>query len=219
MLKLNNELVRSYESFVYSIIRKYATDSNRDDLFQAGMLGVTKASEKYDFNMNVKFTSFAYKYILGEVLRVLREDRNIKISRDIIKDYKRLTMARENIYKTYGRPTNNTELSEITGITEERISEVMGCNERELSLNQTISDDEKISLEDTIYNKDELDNSELLNLKDAFETLSVEEKRLLYERYYENKTQTEIAKEKKMSQVKIYRYERKILDKLKDKML
>lgn len=204
---------------MYSIIRKYATDSNRDDLFQAGMLGVTKASEKYDFNMNVKFTSFAYKYILGEVLRVLREDRNIKISRDIIKDYKRLTMARENIYKTYGRPTNNTELSEITGITEERISEVMGCNERELSLNQTISDDEKISLEDTIYNKDELDNSELLNLKDAFETLSVEEKRLLYERYYENKTQTEIAKEKKMSQVKIYRYERKILDKLKDKML
>ena len=77
-----------------------------------------------------------------------------------------------------------------------------------------ISDDEKISLEDTISDN----RNNYFELNDALKELNDSEKRLIYERYYENKTQTEIAKEKNISQVKVYRYERKILDKLKDKM-
>ncbi|MBQ9012837.1 MAG: sigma-70 family RNA polymerase sigma factor [Bacilli bacterium] len=214
MLTLTDELISSYEKLVYSIISKYSNERNKDDLFQAGMMGIIDASKKYDNSSNVKFTSFASKYILGEVLKYLREDRNIKISRDIIRDYKRINIVKDHIYKMYGRPTNNKELSKLLNMNEERINEVINYNEKELSINMIISDDEKISLEDTISDN----RNNYFELNDALKELSDSEKRLIYERYYENKTQTEIAKEKNISQVKVYRYERKILDKLKDKM-
>ena len=214
MLTLTDELISSYEKLVYSIISKYSNERNKDDLFQAGMMGIIDASKKYDNSSNVKFTSFAYKYILGEVLKYLREDRNIKISRDIIRDYKRINIVKDHIYKMYGRPTNNKELSKLLNMNEERINEVINYNEKELSINMIISDDEKISLEDTISDN----RNNYFELNDALKELNDSEKRLIYERYYENKTQTEIAKEKNISQVKVYRYERKILDKLKDKM-
>ncbi len=214
MLVLTDELISSYEKLVYSIISKYSNERNKDDLFQAGMVGIIDASKKYDNSSGIKFTSFAYKYILGEVLKYLREDRNIKISRDLIRDYKRINFIKDHIYKMYGRTANNKELSKLLKMSEERINEVMGYNERELSINMIVSDDEKISLEDTISDN----RNNYFELNDALKELSSSEKRLIYERYYENKTQTEIAKEKNISQVKVYRYERKILDKLKDKM-
>lgn len=214
MLTLTNELVSSYEKLVYSIISKYSNERNKDDLFQVGMMGIIDASKKYDSESGIKFTSFAYKYILGEVLKYLREDRNIKISRDIIRDYKKITLVKDHIYKMYGRTISAKELSKLVNLSEERINEVINYNEKELSINMMISDDEKISLEDTI--RDNRNN--YFELNDALKELSDSEKKLIYERYYENKTQTEIAKEKNISQVKVYRYERKILDKLKDKM-
>lgn len=218
MLKLTNELIESYERLVYSITSKYSNESNREDLFQVGMMGIIDASKKYNKESGIKFTSFAYKYILGEVLKYLREDKNIRISRDIINDHRKIMIAKERIYKNYGRPANINELSKVLNISKERIIDVMYYNEKEVSLNKVIRDDEKISLEDTIYNKDILDKNDLINLKDALKSLSKDEKQLIYERYYENKTQTEIAREKNISQVKVYRYERKVLDKLKDKM-
>ena len=218
MLKLNNELISSYEKLVYSIISKYSNESNKEDLFQAGMIGILDASKKYDQESGIKFTSFAYKYILGEVLKYLREDKNIRISRDIISDHRKIMIAKERIYKSYGRPASIEELSKVLNLSRDRIIEVINYNEGEVSLNKIVSDDEKITLEDTIYNKDSLDKNDLINLRDAIKSLSKDERQLIYERYFENKTQTEIAKESNTSQVKVYRYERKVLDKLKDKM-
>ena len=218
MLTINNELVHTYEKLVYSIIKKYSTSYNKDDLFQVGMLGVLDASKKYDPSSGVKFSSFAYKYILGEVLKYLREDRNIKISRDLISDYRKIYLAKERAYKTLGRSLSDTELSRILNMSKERISEAIKYNEKELSLNNTISDDEKLTLEDTIKKEEDLEAEDLINLKDAYENLSEDEKIIIYKRYFENKTQTELAKETNMSQVKVYRLERKILDKMKDKM-
>lgn len=218
MLKLTDELISSYEKLVYSIISKYSNPSNKDDLFQVGMLGVMNASKNYDSTSGVKFTSFAYKYILGEVLKYLREDRNIRISRDLISDYRKIIIAKERAYKAYGRPIKNSELSKILNMSEERINEAINYNEKEMSLSTVISDDEKITLEDTIYNKDRIDEIDMISLKEAFEELDEDEKEIIYKRYFENKTQTEVAKEHNVTQVKIYRYERKILDKMKDKM-
>ena len=216
---ITNELISSYEKLVYSIISKYSNESNKEDLFQAGMMGIINASKNYDSSSKVKFTSFAYKYILGEVLKELREDRNIRVSRDIISDFRKIIIAKERYYKAYGRPASSIELSKILNMDEKRVNDVINYNEKELSLNMIISDDDKITLEDTIYNKDGINNIDIINLKDAFNDLDVKEKKLIYERYFQNKSQTDLAKEYKSSQVKIYRYERKVLDKLKDKML
>ena len=168
--------------------------------------------------MNIKFSSFCYKYILGEVLKELREDRNIRIGREIIRDYKKIIIAKERVYKNYGYYPNSETLSKILNMSEERIIEVLNYNEKELSLNMVINDDEKLVLEDVLCKKDEIDKIDLINLRNALSGLSEDEKELIYKRYYENKSQTSLAKEKNISQVKVYRYERKVLDKLKDKM-
>lgn len=202
------------EKLVYSIINKYSNIYNKEDLFQVGMIGAITAYQKYDKSLGVKYSTFAYKYILGEVLKYLREDRNIRVSRDIINDYKKILIAKDYIYKEYGY-IDDSKLCKILGISEERLIEVIKYNDNIVSLNKPIG--EEITLEDTIK-----DNSIELNdkvaLKLAVKDLNNEEKKLIYERYYNNLTQTELAKKNNTSQVKIYRLERKILDKLKDKM-
>lgn len=202
------------EKLVYSIISKYANNSNREDLFQVGMMGAIIAYKKYDKSLGIKYSTYAYKYILGEVLKYLREDRSIHISRDIINDYKKILIGRDYIYKEYGY-VDNKKLSNILDISEERINEVLNYNDNIISINKPIGED--ITLEDTIRDN-KLDLNELVSLKDALNNLSLEEQKLIYERYYNDLTQTEIAKRDNISQVKVYRLERKILDKLKDKM-
>ncbi len=202
------------EKLVYSIISKYSNMNNKDDLFQVGMIGALIAYQKYDESLGVKYSTFAYKYILGEVLKYLREDRNIRISRDIINDYKKILIGREYIYKEYGYMDDN-KLCKILGITKDRLNEVLKYNDSILSLNKPIG--YEITLEDTI--KDEsMELNDLISLKTALNELSNEERKLIYERYYNNLTQTELAKRDNISQVKVYRLERRILDKLKDKM-
>ena len=135
------------EKLVYSIISKYSNNSNREDLFQVGMLGAITAYNKYDKSLGVKYSTFAYKYILGEVLKYLREDRSIHISRDIINDYKKILIGRDYIYKEYGY-VDNKKLSKILNISEERINEVLNYNDSTISLNKPIGED--ITIEDTI---------------------------------------------------------------------
>lgn len=213
---INNELVKEYEKLVYSIIINYANDSNKEDLFQEGMMGIIDASRTYDEKSNTKFSTFAYMHILGRVLKYVREDRNMKISRDLIKDYRKINSIKEYIYKSYGRPANDEEICKLLNIDKNRLEEVLRYNESEVSINNVIGEDDNLTLEDVISNNnEEIDN---LYLKDALSDLNREERDLIYKRYYENMTQTEIAKENNISQVKVYRYERKILDKLKDKI-
>ena len=202
------------EKLVYSVINKYANIYNKDDLFQVGMIGALTAYQKYDESLGVKYSTYAYKYILGEVLKYLREDRNIRVSRDIINDYKKILIAKDYIYKEYGR-VEDSKLCKILGISENRLNEVLNYNDSIISLNKPIG--EEITIEDTIKDNS-MDMNDRVALKLAFKDLNSEEKRLIYERYYNNLTQTEIDKRENMFKVKVYRLERKILDKLKDKM-
>lgn len=219
MLTLTNDLIKEYEKLVYSIVNNYANESNRDDLFQEGLMGLLDASRRFDTSLETKFSTYAYMHILGRVLKAVREDRNLKISRDLISDYKKIELVKERYYMSKGKIPSNEEIGKILNITDKRIEEVLRYNEKEVSLNKTINNDEKeLTLEDIIYNKEEMDEIDRIDLKDAIKNLSIDEKRLIYERYYENKTQTELAKENNMSQVKVYRLERKILDKLKSKI-
>ena len=114
------------------------------------------------------------------------------------------------IYQTYGKNISNKELSKIINIDEKRINEVLLYNQETRSLDNEISSNS--TLKDIIPFKDK--SIDYIDLKDAFKDLTNEEKELILERYYYNKSQTEIAKEKNISQVKVYRLERKTLDKI-----
>lgn len=219
MIKVDNEFLKLNKNLVFSIVNKYASNYNKEDLYQVGMMAVIRASEMYDNERNVKFSTFAYKYILGEILKYIREDKGVKLSRDIIKLYKKIISLKNQMYLTCGRYITDEEVSELLNVSVSKINEVMKLCSGVESLDSVISSDDKdLTLMDTIKDENNLSKEDLISLKDALRNLNKEDQMLIYQRYYEGKSQTEIAKEKNISQVKVYRLERKILDDLSDKL-
>lgn len=219
MIKVDNEFLELNKNLVFSIVNRYASNYNKEDLYQVGMMAVIRASEMYDNERNVKFSTFAYKYILGEILKYIREDKGVKLSRDIIKLYKKIISLKNQMYLTCGRYITDEEVSELLNVSVSKINEVMKLCSGVESLDSVISSDDKdLTLMDTIKDENNLSKEDLISLKDALRNLNKEDQMLIYQRYYEGKSQTEIAKEKNISQVKVYRLERKILDDLSDKL-
>ena len=219
MIKVDNEFLELNKNLVFSIVNKYASNYNKEDLYQVGMMAVIRASEMYDNERNVKFSTFAYKYILGEILKYIREDKGVKLSRDIIKLNKKIISLKNQMYLTCGRYITDEEVSELLNVSVSKINEVMKLCSGVESLDSVISSDDKdLTLMDTIKDENNLSKEDLISLKDALRNLNKEDQMLIYQRYYEGKSQTEIAKEKNISQVKVYRLERKILDDLSDKL-
>lgn len=215
---MTNDLILSYERLVLSIVNKYANNYNRDDLYQVAMKKLNEVALNFNPDLGVKFSSYAYKHILGEILDYIRKDRSIHISREIITISSKIKIASEHFYKSFGRNPNTLELSKILKIDEDKIINVLNTNLSIDSLEKSIDEESNVTLADKIYKEDKISKDDLISLKDALSELSNNDRKLIYERYFEDKTQTEIAKEMNLSQVKVYRMERKILDELNSKM-
>lgn len=215
---MTNDLILSYERLVLSIVNKYANNYNRDDLYQVAMKKLKEVALNFNPDLGVKFSSYAYKHILGEILDYIRKDRSIHISREIITISSKIKIASEHFYKSFGRNPNTLELSKILKIDEDKIVNVLNTNLNIDSLEKSIDEESNVTLADKIYKEDKISKDDLISLKDALNELSNNDRKLIYERYFEDKTQTEIAKEMNLSQVKVYRMERKILDELNSKM-
>ena len=219
MLKLTDELVIKYDSLIMSIVNKFAQNYNREDLYQVGRNALLKASLKYDENANVKFSTFSYKYILGEILKYIREDKNLHVSRDMIRLNRNIKVAEERYYMSYGKYPSSYELSLLLKENENKIKEVLNLCQNTDSLDEKNDyGDNELSLYDVTYDKDKVDSIDLISLKYALSELSKEDRNLIYQRYFEDKTQTEIAEKMNISQVKVYRMEKKILDELNSKL-
>ena len=205
MLEISNEMYNLLLKKVNFIASKYSGHYNKEDLIQAGMLGVVKARDKFDEKLGVKFSTFCELYIKGEILDFIRKDKNIRVSRDFIKLKKKVDYVNEN-------SKNKLSIDQLSTILNEDRSKILEV----LTFDQNVSSiDEK---ELSIAEKEKIDLIDYISLKDAFNELDDEEKRLIEERYYYGKTQSEIAKNMNISQVKAYRLERKILDKLGNKL-
>ena len=218
MLKITNEMIELYDKKVFFIAKKYSNNHNLEDLISAGRLGLMKASKNYDENKNVKFSTFCEKYILGEILEYIRNDKNIKVSRDFIKIKKKIDVAISNFYEKKNKYPTVEEISYIIGEPKERIIDILNTNQNVCSFEEKINDNDDILLKDTISKKEDIDQIDLLCLKNALNELSLEDKKIIKERYYNGKTQSELASEMNTTQVKVYRMERKILDELNIKM-
>ena len=218
MIKLTNEMIVLLDSKVSYIVNKYAQNYNREDLIQAGKMGIVKAAQNYEESIGVKFSTFCEKYILGEILKYIREDKNIKVSRDFIKLKKKIDIAKEHFIMKIGRNPTTIELSYIIGVDEKKIIDVLGFDQNIRSIDMSIDNDSDLTLSDMIKDDEKLDNIDIISLNDALKDLTTEERKIIEERYYNGKTQTELASEMNISQVKVYRMERRILDDLNDKL-
>lgn len=216
MITLTNEMINEYEKKVYLIAYKYMNLNNKEDLLQAGRMGLAKAAENFDESLGKSFSAFSELYIKGEILEFIRRDKNLRVSRDFIRLKKRVDAARYRMIETKGIDPTVEQLSFILGEDKEKIILVLNTDQNVRSFDEPIGDD--LILEDTIQSDEKIDQIDLICLNDALNSLDEESKSLIKDRYYVGKTQTEVAKEKNISQAKVYRMERKILDELEYKL-
>lgn len=205
-----------YENLVYSIISKYGSYFDRDDLYQVGMIGLIDAYKHFDNSLGVKFSSYAYYYIVGEVTKFVRENRSVKVSKDVIKLNSSIEKCRDVMRQRLGREPTDMEISLFLEIDEDKIGEVNSLMQEAKSLDFCY--DEDVSLYNSVMRFDNETRDSVLDLKEAIRNLSSEEKALIDARYYQDMTQSETSKMLGMSQVQVSRREGKILEKLKSKV-
>lgn len=209
------DIIVENEGLIYKIINKYKNYFELDDLYQVAVIGLIKASKNYNSEFGTKFTSYAYPFILGEVIKYINEYRNIKVSKDTAKLYTRILKGAEILSQKLMKIPSNYELSLFLEIEEKIIEEVLIANSTVDSLDRIISQDGR-DLE--LYNKFGYIDGEIENypLISEIEKLPTEDKAIIYARYYENLSQSETGESLGMYQVEVSRKEKKILAKLKD---
>ena len=205
------------ENLVYSIINKCGGYYDVEDLYQVGMMGLINASKNYRKDTGVKFSTYAYTYVLGEVTKYMRDNRDIKVSRDVIKLKQSISKAKDHLRQKLQREPTNLELSLILEIDEEKISEIESVCADVKSLDYSYSD-EDMNLYQSIKVEDKEINPNILDLRESIKNLNDEEKKLIYSRYYCDLTQSETSREMGISQVQVSRKEAKILQKLKTRL-
>lgn len=210
---------QEYVKMIYSIAHKYSFGSDFEDLCQVGQLGLLKAYENYNKDIGSNFSSYAYLYIKGEILKYIRENRVIKIGKDIISLSKSIMSAKEVLSQKMMRIPTNSELAMFLEIEEEKINEAMIANEYVKSLDYELNDDGKeLTMYDSVRYDEKGYNDNVLDLKEALEELPIQDKKLIIARYYEDKNQQETGEILGMSQVQVSRNEAKILTKLRNKL-
>ena len=205
---------------VLSLVKRFwAKNANADDVFQAGCVGLIKAIDNFDLSVGVKFSTYAVPMIIGEIKRYLRDGNSLRVSRSIRDTAYRVLKVREAIEERDEEAT----IDKIAAEMEVAVSEVVYALD-------AISD--PVSLYDPVYNKagdtlllmdqlcDEKNNDEVwtehVALNEAMGRLGEREKRILFLRYYEGKTQTEVAGEVGISQAQVSRLEKNALKSMRN---
>lgn len=213
---MNNTTVKDYDKLIYSIINKYSFFGDIDDLYQVGMMGLLKACENYDSSFNTKFSTYAHTYILGEVLKYIRDNKVVRINRDLIRLSSRVEKVREMLNQKLMREVTNSEIANFLGIDEKLVDEAVVSSNFVKSLDYELNDEgRELNLYDSIKYEEKGFDGELIDLRDSIESLNDEEKKIIQYRYFDDRTQSDVSLELGMSQVQVSRKESKILQKLK----
>lgn len=211
------DVIKENKKLICSIINKYTKYYEFDDLYQVSIIGIMKAHQNYKKERNVKFTTYAYKYILSEVIAFVNQSKLIKTSREYHRLYKKILEARNLLTQKLMKEPSNREIAFFLEIDEKLINEVMKYQDNIKSLDEVIIDDgKKITLLDQLSLDDHNMNSDIFFLKEELANLSKQELELINLRYFEDRTQSEIATIFGTNQVQISRNEQKILKKLKN---
>ena len=212
---MTNEQIEEYSNLILSLTHYFEGYKSKEDLFQVGIIGLIEAYNRFDERFGAKFSTYAYPYILGEMKKLVREDRGIKISRNITKLNIQIEKAKLILVQKLLREPTINELSCFLEIEEDKIIEALKTINILQSLDEPITKDGKeLTYHDTISdNKMDLDI--LLAFKHELNSLSSFEKELINKRYIEDLTQSEVAREFGITQVKVSRSEQKIKEKIK----
>ena len=206
---------------VLSIIKRFsASNENVDDLFQIGCIGQMKAIDNFDTTLNVKFSTYAVPMIIGEIRRYLRDNNSIRVSRSLRDTAYKAIYAKENyVKKNLKEPTIN-EIAEEIGMEKEDIVYALDAIQSPVSLYEPVYTEGG----DTLYVMDQISDKknreenwiEDLSLKEAMKRLDDREKHIIEMRFYEGKTQMEVAQEIGISQAQVSRLEKNALKSMRN---
>ena len=201
---------------VLSVIKRFSSSSeNVDDLFQIGCIGLIKAIDNFDISQNVKFSTYAVPMILGEVRRYLRDNNSIRVSRSLRDTAYKAIYAREGLTRRNAREPSIVEIAEEIGISKEEITYALDAIQTPVSLYEPVYTDggDPLCVMDQISDKKNREENwiEQLSLNEAMKRLPERERHIIDMRFFEGKTQTEVAEEVGISQAQVSRLEKNAL--------
>lgn len=206
---------------VLSVIKRFQnSNENADDLFQIGCIGLMKAIDNFDTTLNVKFSTYAVPMIIGEIRRYLRDNNSIRVSRSLRDIAYKAIYAKENYIKHHLKEPTITEIADEIGIEKEMIVYAMDAIQNPVSLFEPVYTEGG----DTLYVMDQISDKknkeehwvENLSLKEAMSRLGERERHIIELRFYEGKTQMEVADEIGISQAQVSRLEKNALKSMKN---
>lgn len=211
---MDDLLIKDFEPLIKSISSKfYGID--KEDLMQAGKVGLINAYNHYNNDSNTKFSTYAYTYIYGEMYNLLLNDKAIKTNKDILKLVKLIDKTKNYLEQKYEREISLDEIAKYLEMDVSLLENAL------LTTNTILSLDKENEENDNLYNMYKYDdnNDTLLDIKDSINNLDECEQDIIKCRYFNDLTQSETAKILGLSQVKVSRYEQKSLKKLKKIMM
>ena len=214
-------LVQENLPLVKYIVRRFlGRGKEYDDLFQTGCVGLIKAIRRFDYTLEVRFSTYAVPMIMGEIKRHLRDDGPVKISRIYKKLSADLGRARSKILIDEGREPTIAALAVACGVTGEDAAVALETVNPISSLSETYGDDEKLTLESQLASTDcEIERlTDKIALGQAIGRLPREWQKIITLRYFRNMTQQQVADALGLSQVKVSREEKKILAALREEL-
>lgn len=208
-------LVKQYERLIYKIASKFSPKYPIEDLFQVGVIGLINAKKNYKSNQGTKFTTYAYQYVLGEMLDFIKKDRTIKVSKDSLKIYKLYEQAKETLAQRKKQIPIFSEICEFLELDEETVYDAIKMSEYVLSTDSSLREDENTTFIETCGEDRRETIDSLLDLKIELMNLPEFERKLVDLRYFKDYTQSETATILGISQVQVSRNEKHILAKIK----
>lgn len=206
---------------VLSIIQRFSnSNENVDDLFQIGCIGLMKAIDNFDITQNVKFSTYAVPMIIGEIRRYLRDNNSIRVSRSLRDTAYKAIYAKEALLKKNDKEPTVCEIADEIGMSKEDIVYALDAIQSPVSLYEPVYSEGG----DTLYIMDQVSDKknkeenwvEEISLKEALSKLSERERNIIELRFYEGKTQMEVAKEICISQAQVSRLEKSALRSMKN---
>ena len=201
---------------VLSVIQRFSSSNeNIDDLFQIGCIGLIKAIDNFDITQNVKFSTYAVPMILGEVRRYLRDNNSIRVSRSLRDTAYKAIYAREGLMRKNLKEPTIMEIANEVGISKEEITYALDAIQSPVSLYEPVYTDggDPLYVMDQISDKKNLEENwvEDISLNEAMKRLPERERHIIDMRFFEGKTQTEVAEEIHISQAQVSRLEKSAL--------
>lgn len=219
--KAREELISGNLRLVLSVIQKFSSrGENADDLFQVGCIGLIKAIDNFDMSQNVRFSTYGVPMIIGEIRRYLRDNNSIRVSRSMRDMAYRVLQVKERLTNELQREPTVEEIAKTIGIKREEVVFSMDAIMDPISLYEPMYNDgggDTVCVMDQVRDTKNTDASwlERLALSEAINRLSDREKRILALRFYEGKTQMEVASEVGISQAQVSRLEKNAINHIK----